>query len=106
MTEHSGKVLLGFEAAGQGDIQYTRLRRAQPLFRTLYSVAQYKLVRRLARRLAKHPGEMSWTQLHRLRHLPKSQLVFHLGMHQLLNHSQARRTQSPSERLHGMAPTC
>jgi hypothetical protein len=47
MTEHSRKVLLGFEAAGHRDIQYTRLRRAQHLLRTLYSVAQYKLVRRL-----------------------------------------------------------
>src|SRR5215467_5935242 len=51
MAEHSRKVLLGFEAAGHCDIQYTPIRRAQHLFRTLYSVAQYKLVRRLACRL-------------------------------------------------------
>ena len=66
MTEHSRKVLLGFEAAGHCDIQYTRLRHTQHLLRTLYSVAQYKLVRRLARRLAKQLGKMTWTQLHRL----------------------------------------
>src|SRR5215472_5721428 len=39
MTDHSGKVLLGFEAAGYGHIQDTRLRRAQHLPGTLYSVA-------------------------------------------------------------------
>ena len=106
MTEHSRKMLLGFEAAGDCDVEYARLGRAQHLLRTLYSVAQYKLVRRLARRLAKHPGEMSWAQLHRLRHLPKSQLVFYLGMHQLCNHSQACRTESASQRPHGAALTC
>ena len=74
LTEHSRKVLLGFEAAGHGDIQDTRLGRAQHLLRALYSVAQYKLVRRLACRLAKHPGKMSWAQIHRLRHLPKRQI--------------------------------
>ena len=39
MTEDSRKVLLGFEAAGQGDIEDTRLRGAQHLLRTFYSVA-------------------------------------------------------------------
>src|SRR5262249_20234175 len=106
MTKHSCKVLLGFEAAGDCDIQYTPLRRAQHLLGTLDSVAQYKLMRCFACRLAKHSRKMSWTQLHRFCNPPKSKLVFHLGMHQLFNHSQARRTQSPSERLHGMAPTC
>ena len=38
-AEHPRKVLLRFEATGHGDIQDTRLRRAQHLLRTLYSVA-------------------------------------------------------------------
>jgi hypothetical protein len=63
MTEHSRKVLLGFEAAGHGDIQDTRLGRVQHPLRTLYSLAQYKMVWRLARRFAKHPRKMSWAQL-------------------------------------------
>jgi len=39
MTEDSRKVLLGFEAAGHCDIEDTRLRGAQYLLRTFYSVA-------------------------------------------------------------------
>src|SRR5262250_1484594 len=39
MTEHSRKVLLGFEAAGHGNIQDTRSGCAHNLLRTLYSVA-------------------------------------------------------------------
>src|SRR5215469_11290877 len=38
-AEHPRKVLLRFETACHGDIQDTRLRRAQQLLRTLYSVA-------------------------------------------------------------------
>ena len=47
-TEHSCKVLLGFEAAGYRDVQDTRLCRAQHFFRTLYSVTQDKVMRALA----------------------------------------------------------
>jgi hypothetical protein len=39
MPEHSRKVLLRFEAAGHGDIQDARARRAQHLLRPLDSVA-------------------------------------------------------------------
>jgi hypothetical protein len=105
MTEHSSKVLLGFEAAGHGDIQYTRLGPAQQLLGTLNPLTQDKLVRRLAGRLTKHPGKMSRAQLHRLRHFEEGQLTFHLRVHQLFYRPQACRTQSASERLEGMAPT-
>ena len=93
MTEHSRKMLLSFEAAGNSDNQDARLGRAQHLLRMLYSVTQNKLVWRLARRLAKHSRKMSWAQFHRLRHFDEGQLGFQLRMHELFNRPQARRRQ-------------
>src|SRR5258708_5768229 len=68
-SEHACKVLLRFEAAGHRDVQDARLGRAQHLLRALYPLTQNKVMRALARRLAKHPREMSSAQLHRLLHL-------------------------------------
>ena len=48
VAEHSRKVLLRFEAAGHGDIQHTRLCRAQHFLRTLYPMTQDKVMRALA----------------------------------------------------------
>src|SRR5215469_18507948 len=68
MTEHSRKVLLGFEAARDGNIQDTRLRGAQHLFGTLYPMSQDKLMRALTRGPAKHLREMSRAQPRCFRH--------------------------------------
>jgi hypothetical protein len=68
-AEHSCEVLLRFEAASHGDIQHARLCLAKHLFRALYPLPQDKLVWALARRLAKHLGEMGRAQAGRLRHL-------------------------------------
>ena len=76
MTEHSRKVLVGFETAGHGNIQDTRSGCAQHLLRTLYSVACYTLVRCLPCRLAKHPRKVCSAQFRRLCYLAKSHLVF------------------------------
>ena len=55
-------MLLGFETACHRDVQHTRLSGAQHFLRTLYPLADNKLMRALARRLAKHPREMSRAQ--------------------------------------------
>ena len=51
-------MLLGFEAAGDGNIQDTGLGSTQHFFGTLDPMSQDKLVRALARGLAKHLREM------------------------------------------------
>jgi hypothetical protein len=45
LPEHSRKVLLGFEAAGHGDIQDSHVGRPQYLLCALDSMLQDKLVR-------------------------------------------------------------
>jgi hypothetical protein len=47
-AEQACKVLLRFEAAGHRDVQDTRLGRAQHFLRTLYPIAQDKVMRALA----------------------------------------------------------
>jgi len=54
LAEYACKMLLGFEAAGDGNIQDTRLGSAQHFFGTLYPMSQNKLMRALTRGLAKH----------------------------------------------------
>ena len=49
MTEDLRKMLLGFEAAGHGYIDYSRIGGTQQLFRTLHLLVQDKLMRGLAR---------------------------------------------------------
>ena len=44
-AEYVGKVLLGFETAGDGNIQHAHIGRAQHLFSALDSDTQYKLMR-------------------------------------------------------------
>src|SRR5580692_1197744 len=61
-AEHPCKVLLRFEAAGHRNVQDTRLGGAQHFLRALDSLADNKLMRALARRLAKHLREMSRAQ--------------------------------------------
>jgi hypothetical protein len=61
-AEHSGKVLLSLEAARHRDVQDSRLGGAQHFLRTLYPLADNKLMRALAHRLAKHLREMSRAQ--------------------------------------------
>src|SRR6516164_843758 len=54
-------------------------------------------MRCLACRLAKHPREISWTQIHSLGHFQKRQVVFHFAVHQFCNPPQACWTQSSSQ---------
>src|SRR5215468_9316757 len=74
-AKYTRKVLLRFKPACHGDIQDTDLRGAQHRLRTLYSLAYYELMRRLARRLAKHRREMGSAQPHRFRQLGEGQLI-------------------------------
>src|SRR5882724_10207094 len=90
VTKDLCKVLLGLEATGHGHVQYPRIGSTQHRFSTLKPLAQNKLMGGLARRLAKHPREMSCAQSYRLRHLVETQVVFDLRMDQLFNPSQAR----------------
>src|SRR5450432_3370610 len=78
ITKDLRKVLLGLEAAGDGDVQHSRFGSAQHPFSTIEPLAQNKLMRGLAGRLAKHPREMGCAQAHRLRHLVETQVFFHL----------------------------
>ena len=48
-TEDLRKMLLAFEAAGHGYINYSSIGGGQQLFRSLYPLAQDKLMRSLAR---------------------------------------------------------
>ena len=48
VTEGLRKMLLAFEATGDGYIQYSRIGGAQHLFGTLYPLTQEKLMRGLA----------------------------------------------------------
>src|SRR5215470_16652993 len=68
LAEYPCKMLLGFKAAGDGNIQDTRLGSAQHLFGTFYPMSQDKLMRALTRGLAKHLREMSRAQPHCFRH--------------------------------------
>jgi hypothetical protein len=56
------EMLLALETTGKGYVQYSRIWDTQHRLGTLESLTQNKLMRGLARRLAKHPGEMSCAQ--------------------------------------------
>src|SRR5215469_11318387 len=68
LAEYPCKMLLGLEAAGDGNIQDTRLGGAQHRFGTLYTMSQDKLMWALTRGFAKHLREMRRAQPRCFRH--------------------------------------
>ena len=81
LTEHSRKVLLGFESAGHRNIQHPPFSGAQDFLGMLHSMAEDKLMWALTGRLAKHLREVGYAQSHRFRHRFKSQVVVDLRIH-------------------------
>src|SRR5215831_17969546 len=68
LAEYPCKMLLGFETAGDGNIQDTRLGGAQHRFGMFYPMPQDKLMRALTRGLPKHLREMRRAQPRCFRH--------------------------------------
>src|SRR5215469_1039241 len=102
-AEHPRKVLLRFESARHGDIKNPHLGFAQHLLGTLYPLAQDKLVRALACRVAKHFREMRGAEPHGLRKFAEAQLVFHLRVDELFHSPQAGGAEPASIRPYRLA---
>src|SRR5215467_14052052 len=71
-AEYTGKVLLGFEAAGDGNIQDAHFGGTQHLLRSLDPIPENTLVRSLTGRVAEHLREMRRAEPNRTRHFLKA----------------------------------
>src|SRR5262249_62143511 len=72
LAEYASKVLLGFEAAGDGNIQDAHFGRKQHLLRSLDPIPQETLVRSLAGRVAEGLREMRGAEPNCTRHFLKA----------------------------------
>src|SRR5262249_12933414 len=72
LAECASKVLLRFEAAGDGNVQHAHFGGTQHLLGSLNSIAQETLVRRLAGRVAEDLREMCRAEPNRTRHFLKA----------------------------------
>src|SRR5215472_11147110 len=94
LAEYSSKVLLGFEAAGDGNIQDPHFGGTQHLLRSLDSIPQETLVRSLTRRVAEDFRKMRGAEPNCTRHFLKTYILLHFLEHQFFNLSQSRGAQS------------
>src|SRR5215813_15056791 len=68
LAEYTGKVLLGFEAAGDGNIQHAHFGGTQHLLGSLYPMPEETLVRSLTCRVAEDLREMRGAEPNCTRH--------------------------------------
>ena len=71
-AEYTGKVLLGFEAAGDGNIQHAHFGGTQHLLGSLYPIPEDTLVRSLTGRVAEDLREMRRAEPNCTRHFLKA----------------------------------
>src|SRR5262252_9016374 len=76
-AEYTGKVLLGFEAAGDGNIQHAHFAGTQHLLRSLDPIPQETLVRSLAGRVAEDLRKMRGAEPNCTRHFLKAYILLH-----------------------------